>query len=221
MPDNDAPAEAPERVAAFDVDGTITRRDCVIPFVRRIKGAPRLGARLLRHPIGLVRATLARDRDTLKAAGVMASFEDEYVDRVEVAGVAFARDIMRTNLRDDVIATLTAHLADGDTVVLVSASFEVYLRPLAAHLGVDHVLGTRLMDDGEGRLTGRLDGPNCRGPEKLRRLHDWLDVHAGGRDSVHLTVYGDSSGDRELLMDADAPQWVGKRDMPPSWVAEK
>ena len=210
-----------ERIAAFDVDGTITRRDCVVPFVRRVRGVPRLGLRLLRHPIGLGRAVIGRDRDALKAAGAMAAFEGEFVDRIESAGVVFARDAVRSNLRDDVVATLNAHLAGGDTVVLVSASFEVYLRPLAAHLGVEHVLGTRLEDDADGRYTGRLDGPNCRGPEKVRRLHDWLDAHAGGRQGVHLTAYGDSSGDRELLIDADVARWVGKREMPSTWMAAK
>jgi phosphatidylglycerophosphatase C len=150
----------------------------------------------------------------------MAAFEGEYVDRVEAAGVAFARDVMRTNLRAGVVASLHDHLANGDTVILVSASFEVYLRPLATHLGAADVLGTRLADD-DGRFTGRLDGPNCRGPEKVRRLHDWLDLHAGGRTNVHLTAYGDSSGDRELLIDADVPRWVGAGAMPSVWMASK
>lgn len=222
VPDTEAPEGATiERVAAFDVDGTITRHDCVVPFVRRIRGLPRLGLRALRHPIEPVRAAIGRDRDAMKAVGAIAAFEGEFVDRIDAAGVAFARDVIRTNLRDDVVTSLRTHLADGDTVVLVSASFEVYLRPLAAQLGAEHVLGTRLESDGDGHLTGRLDGPNCRGPEKVRRLHEWLDVHAGGRQHVHLTAYGDSSGDRELLIDADVARWVGKHEMPSSWMAAK
>ena len=221
MPGPDGPVAGLPRVTAFDVDGTITTRDCVFPFVRQIRGVPSLAVRLLARPVGLGRAALQRDRDALKAAGAMAAFEGEYVDRIESAGVAFARDIVKTNLRSEVVASLAGHLADGDTVLLVSASFEVYLRPLAAGLGVDHVLGTRLQDDGDGRLTGRLQGPNCRGPEKVRRLHDWLDAHAGGRQSVHLTAYGDSSGDRDLLVDADVARWVGKQAMPTSWMATK
>lgn len=221
MSGTERPEGAVARVAAFDVDGTITQRDCVVPFVRRIGGVTRLGARLLQHPVDLGRAVVTRDRDALKAAGAMAAFEGEYVDRVEAAGVAFARDVMRTNLREEVVASLRDHLAAGDTVILVSASFEVYLRPLASALGVADVLGTRLDDDGDGRLTGRLDGPNCRGPEKVRRLHDWLDRRAGGRPNVHLTAYGDSSGDRELLVDADVARWVGRGAMPSTWMASK
>ncbi len=58
-------------------------------------------------------------------------------------------------------------------------------------------------------FTGDLDGPNCRGAEKVHRLHAWLDEHHGGRCGVEVVAYGDSPGDRELLADADAAHWVG------------
>jgi phosphatidylglycerophosphatase C len=96
----------------------------------------------------------------------------------------------------------------------VSASFEMYLRPLAGLLGAHDVLAARLEVGPDGRLTGRLDGDNCRGPEKVRRLHSWLDEHAGGRSAVHVTAYGDSVGDLELLADADEARWVGRGGIP-------
>ena len=100
--------------------------------------------------------------------------------------------------------------ATGDVIVIVSASFELYVEPLGRLLGVDGVLATRLATDA-GRFTGDLDGPNCRGPEKVRRLHAWLDEHHGGRRAVELVAYGDSPGDRELLADADTAHWVEAR----------
>ena len=69
-------------------------------------------------------------------------------------------------------------------------------------------MATRLAVGADERLTGGLDGPNCRGPEKVRRLHDWIDATHGGRSVVELVAYGDSSGDREMLADADEPHWV-------------
>ena len=33
-------------VAAFDVDGTVTTRDCVVPFLRRVAGTAPMAARL-------------------------------------------------------------------------------------------------------------------------------------------------------------------------------
>jgi len=202
------------RVAAFDVDGTLTTADCVVPFLRRTAGTPTLVRRMLRSPLGLAGAGLRRDRDALKTASAAATFRGLPVEVVEADAREFAREVYDNRLRADVVASLHGHLRAGDTVVLVSASFEVYLRPLADLLGAHDVLAVRLEVDDSGILTGRLDGPNCRGPEKVVRLHHWLDLHAGGRSGVHLTAYGDSSGDRELLADADVAHWLGRGDMP-------
>ncbi len=202
------------RVAAFDVDGTLTTTDCVVPFLRRTVGTPTLVGRMLQSPLGLVTATLRRDRNALKEASAVATFRGLPVQAVEADGEVFAREIYDRRLRTSVVESLRRHVDDGDTVVLVSASFEVYLRPLASLLGAHEVLAVRLDVDDDGMLTGRLDGPNCRGPEKVVRLHEWLDRHAGGRTAVHLSAYGDSRGDRELLADADEAHWVGRGSMP-------
>ncbi len=202
------------RIAAFDVDGTLTTTDCVVPFLRRTAGTTTLVRRMLRSPLGLARSGARRDRDALKAASAAATFGGLRLDTVRADAAVFAREVHDHRLRAEVLESLQGHVEAGDTVLLVSASFEVYLRPLAELLEVHDVLAVRLEVDPQGVLTGRLDGPNCRGPEKVLRLHEWLDRHAGGRDAVHLTAYGDSLGDRELLADADEAHWVGRGEMP-------
>jgi phosphatidylglycerophosphatase C len=171
---------------------------------------------MLRAPGALVSATARRDRDALKAASTLAAFRAQEVARVQAEADAFADEVFARRIRPDVLASLHRHQQAGDTVVLVSASFEVYLRPLAELLGAHDVLAVRLEVGDDERLTGRLDGPNCRGPEKVRRLDEWLGVRTGGRDAVHLTAYGDSIGDRELLAHADVAHWVGSGRMPRS-----
>jgi phosphatidylglycerophosphatase C len=201
-------------VAAFDVDGTLTTADCVVPFLRRTVGTPTLVRRMLRTPVGLTRAGVRRDRDALKAASAAATFRGLPIEVVEADARLFAREVHDRRLRSEVVESLRSHADAGHTVLLVSASFEVYLRPLAELLGAHDVLAVRLEVGEGGILTGRLEGPNCRGPEKVVRLHDWLDRHAGGRAAVHLTAYGDSRGDRELLADADEAHWLGRGAMP-------
>ncbi|NND75540.1 MAG: HAD-IB family hydrolase [Ilumatobacter sp.] len=208
-------------VAAFDVDGTLTRRDCVVPFLRMVGGTARLTAQLLAAPHRVAPMLARRDRDGLKEFAANAAFRGH--DAVEVGALAqrFATDVAATWLRDDMVARLTQHRERGDVVVLVSASFELYLRPLADLLGGATVLGTRLAVDIDGRFTGELLGANCRGPEKVRRLHAWLDEHHGGRRAVHLSAYGDSPGDRELLLDADVAHWAGREGAPRWLVPER
>lgn len=199
------------RIAAFDVDGTLTTHDCVVPFLRRIGGTVGVAKRCLRSPIVLGSALARRDRDTVKAIGARAAFAGRSIADVDVAGKAFAAEVYEGRLRGDIVAELDRHREVGAIVVLVSASFEVYLRPLAALLGVNDVLAARLETGGDGTYTGELLGPNCRGLEKVVRLHGWLDERHGGRSAAHVTAYGDSAGDRELLADADEAHWVGTK----------
>ncbi|MFK8024907.1 MAG: HAD-IB family hydrolase [Ilumatobacter sp.] len=200
-------------VAAFDVDGTLTTRDCVVPFMRHIAGTRRVAARLARRPDRLIPSLVRRDRDAVKALAAAAAFTGQRIDDLESAGSDFAQHVFSSWMRNDTTEVLAGHLGKDHRVVLVSASFEIYLRPLADLLGVDSVLGTRLAHV-DGVATGDLDGPNCRGSEKVRRLHTWLDAGLGGRDAAHVVAYGDSAGDRELLADADDAHWVNRDRAP-------
>ena len=203
-------SEARPRVAAFDVDGTLTRRDCVVPFMRRVSSLLGVSSRLAIRPHVLVPALVRRDRDQVKELAAAATFRGVSEASVRDEGTRFARFVHDNWLRPDTVERLRRHQSDGDTTVFVSASFEVYLEPLAELLGVDGVLATRLAEDG-GALSGQLVGANCRGPEKVRRLHEWLDTRfaeVGGRSGLVVVAYGDSPGDRELLADADEAHWV-------------
>jgi phosphatidylglycerophosphatase C len=187
-------------VAAFDVDGTLTRRDSFVPFLWRF-GMLRLATGLCRRPVRLLRALLGRDRDGLKALAVLAVFKGRPFEDVVAAARDHAARLERNGLRPDTVDRLRWHQSEGHVVVFVSASLEVYLHPLAEALGVDAVLGTRLEVDGEGRCTGALVGANCRAEEKVARLDAWL--AKTGRADAEVWAYGDSPGDHALLARAD------------------
>lgn len=199
----------PAVVAAFDVDGTLTTRDCVVPFLRRVAGTLGLVVGFVWRAHQVVPALVRRDRDTLKAHSARVAFRGRSRRDIDAQGAAFAVEVDRRRLRADTVARLRWHQRQGHDVVLVSASFAVYLRPLAEQLGIGHVLATELAVDEHDRCTGELLGANCRGAEKSRRVRAWLDETHGGRALVTMWAYGDSAGDRELLADADHPVWAG------------
>jgi len=188
-------------VAAFDVDGTLTTRDCVVPFLRRAAGW-RLPLALLGRPVALATALARRDRDRLKelACRSLAGHDAAALDRL---GGAFAGEFVAAQLREDTAGRLRRHRELGHTVILASASLEAYVVPLGRALEVDAVVCTQLERDEHGLLTGRLDGVNCRGPEKARRVRAWL--MDAGLDGAELWAYGDSPSDAELLALADHP----------------
>ena len=90
----------------------------------------------------------------------------------------------------------------GDQVVVLTASVRDWVEPWFADSDVT-VIGTELEVDGDGRLTGRFATPNCKGPEKWRRLLEAVP----NVEQRPLVAYGDSRGDRELLDHADEPYY--------------
>jgi phosphatidylglycerophosphatase C len=195
-------------VAAFDVDGTLTVRDCVVPFLTRMGGGrTRLVPRLARRPIVVAGALARRDRDALTAAATRAALAGQRVDRVTDEALAFAGMVATSWLRADTVARLRWHRGQGHRVVLVSASYEIYVAPLGASLGADASLASRLEVAADGTLTGALDGPNCRAEEKVARLRAWQ--AATDTEGAELWAYGDSAGDDAMLGVADHAVRVG------------
>lgn len=198
-------------IAAFDVDNTLTVRDCVVPFMRRTVGTWGMAKASLTSPITLLKMFVRRDRDAIKAHFVSNVFTGKSVDVVEEDGVAFAAVVSEKWIRGDVAQRMRWHQEQGHVVVLVSASLDAYLTAFGDMCEVDAVLCTRL-EVKDGRYTGQIEGANCRGDEKLRRLQEWM--RSAGLESSKLDfAYGDSSGDDALLAAAQTGILVKKTEL--------
>lgn len=187
-------------VAAFDVDGTLTVRDCVVPFLVSV-GRGRFLRRIITRAPAIVKLVAGRDRDALKALFVSAALEGESVERVETLGAAFAGRVSGSWMRKDVAERLRWHQDQGHVVVLVSASLSPYLLPLGDILEVDAVICTE-PEVADGTYTGALSGPNCRAAEKMVRLEAWAREAGITGDDWLQYAYGDSAGDKEMLQAA-------------------
>lgn len=188
-------------VAAFDVDNTLTVRDCVIPFTRRVAGTTTLLAAVVRRPLAVSKMVLKRDRDALKEFFVSVAFSQQPVEKVGDISAVFASTVVEKWMRPDVAHRLRWHQEQGHVVVLVSASLHPYLEIVGDLLEVDAVLCTRL-ETQDGVYTGSLFGPNCRGAEKVARLHAWCEM-ANIPTSAVKYAYGDSSGDHQMLLSVE------------------
>lgn len=192
-------------VAAFDFDGTLSVRDCMVPFLCSLVGRLRLVGGVLRQPRPLIDALIRRDRDRFKVVVVRAAYRNRWVAEVDALGAEFAARIHESMLRADTLRRLVWHQREGHRVIVVSASLGSYLHPLGESLALDAVLCTEALQSG-GRYTGDLIDDNCRGAEKARRLQQWLDGQ--GFSDAEIWAYGDSVGDRELLLAAHHPMNV-------------
>ncbi len=194
-------------LALFDFDGTLTRRDTMLPFLRAAVG-PAAFARalaasspwLVGYAAGLIR------NDSAKERLLTASLAGRRIDGLRASGAAFARDAVPKLLRDDMMAEFHRRRDEGRICILVSASLDLYLEPWAHGAGFAYVISSRLALDETGRATGKLAGGNCHGPEKVARIRGWLAT----QDEIgHCVAYGDSSGDAPMLDMADQGFWVG------------
>jgi phosphatidylglycerophosphatase C len=198
-------------VAAFDFDGTLARSDTFVPFLRHACGTHRLVVATARS------AWRLRGRDEVKVTAVGHLFRGRRAAELDALGRAYVPTIVDL-IRPEMLDRVQWHREHGHAVVIVSASLGVYLRPLAAHLGVDDALGVELEAGDDGVLTGAVVGAlNNRGAEKVTRLRRWTDERFGPGTKIELWAYGDSAGDEALLAAADHPTWVGRRaERPPT-----
>jgi putative phosphoserine phosphatase/1-acylglycerol-3-phosphate O-acyltransferase len=93
-------------------------------------------------------------------------------------------------------ALVRAHQRRGHTVVLNSSATEYQVGPVAAALGIEHILCSRL-EIVDGRLTGALDGPPPWGPGKAEAVQRF--ASAQGIDLATSYAYADGDEDAALL----------------------
>jgi phosphatidylglycerophosphatase C len=193
-------------VAAFDFDGTMIRGDSFMPFLVRAVGPGKFGQIVIRSSASTAQAYRLGRRDASKAVLVRRLLRGYPADRLDDLGRRYAV-LLSQRIRPQMAERVAWHQQRGHRLVIVSASLDVYLAPTGKALGFDQVLATELEVGSDGRLTGRLLGPNVRGVEKSARLREWLAQELAGVP-YQLWAYGDSAGDRELLAMADHPTRV-------------
>jgi phosphatidylglycerophosphatase C len=202
---------AERTIAAFDFDGTMTRRDTLVPFLATIAGRRAVAAALATEAPRLAYAVSGRgDRDQAKVRVLRRVLAGREHADVVAAGRTFGARLVQTGISAEARDRVAWHRRAGHEIAIVSASLDVYLDEVAARLGVGHVLCTALEVDEDGRCTGGLRGPNCRGAEKVARLQTLLD----GAD-VELWAYGNSGGDEQMLALAHHPVRVRRGNIRP------
>lgn len=204
-------APAGRDLALFDFDGTLTTREMLPDFFRRAiprrrlwPGQVLLAPLIVGYRLGWVPGTMVR------AAIVRVGLAGLPLSDYRRHGEAFAAEVLPGVLRPDAMARLRWHQARGDTVVVVSGAFDVYLAPWCRRQGVA-LICSALEHDGQ-RLTGRYLGPQCVRAEKPARVVAAYDLSR----FEHVHAYGDTVEDLDLLAIAHHRHYRGRQLTEPS-----
>ncbi|MTI38748.1 HAD-IB family hydrolase [Fulvivirga lutimaris] len=189
-------------LALFDFDGTITTKDSFIEFLKFHKGNLNfllgftwLSPYLVAMKLGLIPNWKAKEI-VLKYFLANLSVED-----MKKVSADFSLRIIPALIRNKAIDRIKKHQENGDDIYLVSASAENWLKPWCDQIGMK-LIGTRL-ETIDGKITGKIDGNNCYGPEKVARIKAEINIS----NYSEIYAYGDSRGDKEMLALADHPHY--------------
>jgi phosphatidylglycerophosphatase C len=187
-------------IVAFDFDGTLTIRDSFTEFLRWRAGSGGWALGLVRMAPAVAAYARDRDRGRIKAASVKEFLLGVDRPTLEADAERFADRVWPRFMRPDALEVWNDWGDRGAHRVIVTASPETTVAPFARRLGAESLLGTHLAFDSQDRVTGAFATANCRGEEKVRRLHA-----AYGPGLRLAAAYGDTSGDTEMLAIADQP----------------
>lgn len=184
-----------KRYALFDFDGTITTKDTLFDFIRFTYGKSGLVKCLLLNVwnLSLYAARLRsneRAKEIMLATMLKGTDTAVFKEQCERYSMERVPQIIKEKTKE----IIEKHKSAGETLFIVSASPENWIRPWAMKSGFTEVIATKL-EEKDGVLTGSFASRNCYGVEKVNRLKEVFT----DRQQVYITAYGDSSGDKPML----------------------
>lgn len=188
-----------QRLHLCDFDGTLTRGDSLLRFLLFAVPLPHLLAGSFISALKFLGLIFSGkwSNEAAKAAVLSTFFKGKSVAEMKALGEEFCQKKIRTMLRAELLERLRKALQNDETVVIVSASPDVWLRPFCAEEGFD-LLCTELEFD-SGQFRGNFATPNCNGAEKARRILAAYDLDSFEK----IIAYGNSKGDAAMFALAD------------------
>lgn len=102
-------------------------------------------------------------------------------------------------------ALIEKHRANGDLLMIITATNSFVTKPIATAYGIEHLIGTT-PEEIDGQFTGRSTGTPSFQEGKITRLNEWLAARGQTLKDFDATwFYSDSHNDLPLLKMVDHP----------------
>ncbi|WP_095109149.1 HAD family phosphatase [Pseudomonas sp. Irchel 3E20] len=108
----------------------------------------------------------------------------------------YMRDCIEPIILPKALQLLARHRDAGDTLLIITATNRFVTAPIAARLGVEHLIATEC-EMIDGRYSGRTTDVACFREGKVTRLKRWLEESGHSLDGSYF--YSDSMNDLALL----------------------
>ncbi|RYY77889.1 MAG: HAD-IB family hydrolase [Moraxellaceae bacterium] len=181
-------------IAFFDFDGTISQSDTFTPFIHRAVDPKRLKwgklvllPYIVGYKLGLLSGSVIRTK-ILKVG-----FKGSDAALLRTIGLEYSQNYLPQVIRPKAMQQINWHAAEGDKIVVVSASMDVYLKPWCDLYGLDLICSE--IQENNGMLTGLYQRQDCSGSIKKNRILEYYNLS----DFKEIYVYGDTLEDREML----------------------
>ena len=182
-------------LAVFDFDGTITYKDSFLPFILHVVGFKKfyiglfsLSPRIILYFIKIV------SRKSLKEMFISQFFLNMSDNDLQLFTKSFIDKKLPKLINPLALQCIMRHEELGHRVIVISANIEDLVGKWCDKVGISEYSCTSLSKK-DGNLTGRINGKNCYGKEKVQRLISLV----GPLVNFIIYAYGDSKGDKELL----------------------
>ncbi|ART83608.1 hydrolase [Oceanisphaera profunda] len=185
------------KLAIFDLDETLIAGDSARLWLEYLVDRKLISADILAQEKSLMAAYYQGqlDMDAYMAL-TLAPIRYWQADVLTPLVEDFVQHYVLPLVYGDAQARLHWHLTQGHTVVIISATGEHLVKPIARALGVEHAIGI-LLDYCDGAYTGLTRGVHSYQEGKLTRLQEWMQQQ--GITPSTSYGYSDSLNDLPLL----------------------
>jgi phosphatidylglycerophosphatase C len=183
-----------KRIAFFDFDGTITTRDTLLEVIKFYKGNFKfyLGF-VLNAPFILAWKAGIISNQAAKEKMLRFFFGKIPLPIFQQRCDEFADTQIPSLIRPKALLEIEKLKAAGTEIVIVSASAENWIAAWCTANNLQ-LTGTKLQVE-NGLLTGKIEGVNCHGEEKVNRINKAFDLS----EYDEIYCYGDTKGDKPML----------------------
>jgi HAD superfamily hydrolase (TIGR01490 family) len=183
-----------KRIAFFDFDGTITQKDTLLEFIKYSKGE--LGfyfGFLINSPYLIAYKLKIISNQKAKEKVLRFFFRRTPLEQFQQQCNDFTENKLPDLIRPKATEEIKKLQSIGAELVIVSASPQNWIAAWAESLQLK-LIATRLEIRNQ-KITGKIEGLNCHGEEKVRRIKELYSL----ADYDEIYTYGDSKGDRPML----------------------